>query len=64
MDVTCDDERWIQFNQIRLPNKYLLRFLNEHLDLLLCKIDRLYSEVWSIRLDIVPHFQESINDGV
>ena len=64
MDVTGDDERWIQFYQVWLSYKYLLRFLNEHLDLLLCKIDRLNSKVRSIRLDVVSHFQESINNGV
>jgi len=64
MDITCDDEWWIQLYKIRLPNKYLLGFLNEHLNLLLCEINWLDSEVGSIRLDIVSHFQERVNDGV
>ena len=64
MDVSSNDERWIKLNQVWLSNENLLRFFNEHFDLLLGKIDWLNSEVWRISPDVVTHLQQSVNDIV
>ena len=64
MDVACNDEGWIELNQVWLSNEYLLGFFDKHLDLLLRQIDWLDSEVGRVGSDVVAHLKEGVNDVV
>ena len=64
MNVSCNDQRWIQLNQVWLSDKNLLRFFDEHLYLLLGKIYWFDSEIRSVSSDVVAHFKEGVDDVV
>ena len=64
MDVTCDDDWGIEFQQVWLANENLLRFLDEHFYLLFSEVDWLYSKVRGIWSDVVSDFEKFIDNVI
>ena len=57
VDVSSDDQRRIQLDQVWLADENLLRLFNQHFDLLLSQIDWLYPEIWSVWVDVLSYFK-------
>ena len=64
MDVSSNDQRRIQLDQVGLADENLLRLLDKGLDLLLCEVDWLDAEVWGVCSDVLSHFQQGVDDVV
>lgn len=62
--VACDYQWHVQLEQVRLIDEDVLALLDEHFDLLLLEVDRLDAEVGLVDLNIVPRFEEGVNDCV
>ena len=57
VDISSDDQRRIQLDQVWLADENLLRLFNQHFDLLLSQIDWLYPEIWSVWVDVLSDFK-------
>ena len=64
VDVACDDEGHVEFQQVWLADEDLLTLFNQHFDLSLGQVNRLQSKVRLIGLDVVSHLQEGVDDLV
>jgi hypothetical protein len=64
VDITGNNQRRVEFNEVRLANEDLLALFNEHLNLLFSEVDRLYSKVRSICSNVLPDLEEGVDDIV